>query len=162
MSEKLESSIEASHSVSLRKATEEDVAFLFKVSTDAMKPVVEELNPDKEVDEDEDFLRYKENFIPEEIEIIQFKGTDAGRLRVVRSVESIYIGGIQILPEFQNKGIGTAIFDSLIEEPDVEHLPILLEVHKVNHNARNFYLKLGFVEGEDQGEKVQMKYEAKT
>lgn len=58
---------------SLRQATQKDLTFLFKVSTDAMKPVVETLNPDKKFDEGQELAKYKEKFDPEKIEVIQYE-----------------------------------------------------------------------------------------
>lgn len=147
-----------SNTVSLRRASEEDLAFLFNVSTEAMKPVVQTLNPDKVFNEQEEVEKYKAKFRPEEIDVIQYEGKDVGRLRVVRSEESIYVGGIQILPEFQGKGIGTSIFTNLIQESEQSGLPIILEVHDVNEQARNFYKKLGFEEGEQVKDQKVMKY----
>jgi len=143
---------------SLRQATENDLLFLFKVSTDAMKPVVEALSPDKEFDNESELAAYKDKFNPEKVEVVQFEGKDVGRLRVVRSSESIYIGGVQILPAFQGNGIGGAIFKKLIEESKTTNIPIALEVHDVNKQAINFYIKLGFVSGEKVGNKIVMRY----
>ncbi len=130
----------------LREATWADLPFLFKVSTDAMQPVVDALNPETTSDIKEKFEAYKNTFDPSKIQVIQYEGKDVGRLRIVRSPESIYVGGIQILPEFQGKGIGTALFTELIEESKNTGVPITLEVHDVNESAINFYKKLGFKE----------------
>ena len=145
-------------SYTLRKAMPEDLVFLFKVSTDAMRPVVSALNPDKEFNNAEEFEKYKAKFNPDAIEIIQYEGEDVGRLRVVRSPESIYIGGIQILPAFQNRGIGTALFADLITEARQLQKPIVLEVHDVNEAAISFYKKLGFEEGEKVGDQTIVRY----
>lgn len=142
----------------LRQATPEDLDFLFKVSTEAMKPVAEMSEALEEKSTQERLAEYKEKFVPEEIEVIQHYGEDVGRLRVVRSADSIYIGGIQILPEFQNKGIGTALFTELIEESKRSNLPIVLEVHDVNTRAISFYKKLGFEEGEKVKDQTVMRY----
>lgn len=142
----------------LRTALATDVEFLFNVSTKAMEPVDNALNPDKVSAIEVEFEKYRQKFIPEEIQIITHSGEDVGRLRVVRSSESIYIGGIQLLPEFQGKGIGTGIFNDLLSESNKTFVPITLEVHTVNKSALNFYLSLGFVEVEQEGNKVQMKY----
>ena len=142
----------------LRKASAQDVVFLFNVSTEAMRPVVESLHPDQTFDTESEFKNYQEKYIPDEIDVIQLDGVDIGRLRIVRSAESIYIGGIQILPEFQNRGIGSAIVTDLIQESNSAGVPILLEVHEVNTKALNFYKKLGFVEvGREEG-KLSMRY----
>lgn len=146
------------HSYSLREASSSDVGFLFKVSTEAMRPVDIALNPDKVFDSEAEFETYQQKFIPEEIQIISYLNEDVGRLRVVRSLDSIYIGGIQILPEFQGKGIGSALFRDLIIESNKTGLPITLEVHDVNQNALEFYISLGFESVGHEGNKTHMKY----
>lgn len=128
----------------LRQATAEDLHFLFRVSTEAMRPVNKAINPGKIVDLEKELEIYTAKFDPEEIEVIQYQDQDVGRLRVVRLAESIYVGGIQILPEYQGKGIGTGIFTDLIQESKKSNNPILLEVHNVNSHALSFYIKLGF------------------
>ena len=144
---------------SLRRATAEDLPFLFNVSTEAMKPVVAALNPEREFNREDELEKYKAKFNPNEIELIQYEGQDVGRLRVVRSSESIYVGGIQILPEFQGKGIGTALFTDLMSEAKQSQKPIVLEVHDVNEDAVSFYRKLGFKEGEKVGNQTVMRYQ---
>ena len=140
----------------LRSAHPDDLNFLFNVSTKAMEPVHEILHPGESRDLAAEFEEYKKKFEPEKIHIIQHDGKDAGRLRIVRSAESIYIGGIQILPEFQKKGIGTAILKDLIEESNKAGVPITLEVHDVNKNAADFYENLGFKKTNQVGEKWEM------
>ncbi len=142
----------------LRQATYEDLDFLFKVSTLAMRPTVLAINPDREFDEQKELEKYKEKFVPNEIDIIQFEEQDVGRLRVVRSEDSIYVGGIQLLPEFQSKGIGTAIFEELIRESEQLNVPITLEVHEVNQDAIRFYEELGFKSKSKAGNQTVMTY----
>ncbi|HRH24220.1 MAG TPA: GNAT family N-acetyltransferase [Candidatus Paceibacterota bacterium] len=141
----------------LRQATEEDLFFLYRVSTEAMRPVSELSNAPAR-SEEERLTEYKKKFVPETIHIIQHNGEDIGRLRIVRSSDSIYVGGIQILPEHQGKGIGTALFTELIEESNRMRIPILLEVHDVNTPAIAFYKRLGFQEGEKVKDQVVMRY----
>lgn len=143
---------------SLRTATSSDLEFLFDVSTRAMEPVDRALNPSKELNRSDELAKYKEKFIPEAIQIISFQNEDVGRLRIVRSADSLYVGGIQILPEFQGKGIGTALFRDLIHESEAIGLPITLEVHDVNENALRFYARLGFVEVGHEGIKTLLEY----
>ncbi len=127
--------------ITLRQAQKEDLLFLYNVSTQGLQPVVEALSSAPET-----FEEFDRTFIPEQVQVIQYEGENVGRLRVVRSKESIYIAGIQILPEFQRKGIGTKIFEDLIQEAEELHVPITLEVHEVNTSARTFYAKLGFTQ----------------
>lgn len=158
MTEGIKSIEGVSRSVALRRATINDLEFLFRVQRDAMKPITGTLHSEKDRDTEADLAEYTERFDPEKVEVIQFEGRDVGRLRVVRSPESIYVGGVQILPEFQGRGIGTALFGELIEESKRSGLVITLEVHDVNTSASDFYKKLGFIEGEKKGNQTIMNY----
>jgi len=159
--ERMQKVEEEPREIYLRQATNEDLDFLYTASTEGMRPIHERLNPGEVRDEDEVRVKYKEKFDPEKIQVIQFGGKDAGRLRVVRSAESIYVGGIQLLPEFQGKGIGTKIFNDLIQESERSDLPIVLEVHEVNEEAKKFYDNLGFIEGEKKENQVVLTYTPK-
>lgn len=129
--------------VTLREATPEDLPFLYDVAVRAMRPVLQASNkPDPTFEEYKE--RYKEKSESETIQIIQYEGGDVGRLRVVRTKESIYIGGFQILPEFQSIGIGSEVMKNLMKESDETKIPILLEVSNSNPKAKAFYDRLGF------------------
>lgn len=129
---------------SLRKSTPEDAYFLFKVMQFAMLPTFKKINPSYTLNLKEEFKNYISPFKPGEVEVIVFDGVDIGRLRVVKTNIEIYIGGFQILPNFQNKGIGTTILQDLIKKSLALKIPIRLEVQKVNTSAKNFYEKNGF------------------
>jgi len=132
-------------------AKKEDLHFLFEVSTKAMLPVRIALQPNLKPDLEKEFKAYAKKFEPNKIQIIQFDGKDIGRLRIVRSADEIYVGGIQILPTYQNKRIGSAIFEDLIIEAKELKVPIVLEVSKVNDIAKKFYKKLGFLKVGEKG-----------
>ncbi len=143
---------------SLRTAKKEDVHFLFDVSTTAMLPIRKKANPDLVLDLKKEFKNYSKNFVPEKIQVVQFNGIDVGRLRVVRTPGEIYVGGIQILPKFQGKGIGEAIFVDLIKESNKLQAPIRLEVSKINEIAKKFYKKLGFFKVGEEGTNIILEY----
>ena len=142
----------------LRTSTKDDLHFLFDVSTKAMQPVREIIKPDLELDLVKGFKDYSEKFEPEKIQVIQFDGEDVGRFRIVRSEEEIYVGGIQILPQFQNKGIGSEIFKDLVKEANDLQKIIRLKVSKVNKIAKKFYEKYDFVSIGEEGTDFIMKY----
>lgn len=142
----------------LRQATEDDQVFLFNVVHVAMSPVRTATNPDKIVDMEKELAEYKEKYPAEKVQVIQYEGKDVGRLRVVKSKEEIYIGGIQLLPEFQGKGIGSAVIKDLIKESEELKIPITLEVHQVNIAANAFYTKLDFKFVEKKNNKSVLKY----
>ena len=144
----------------LRTAKKKDLEFLFEVSTIAMLQVRRVNKPNFQPNLEEEFKEYTKKFIPEKIKVIQFEKTDVGRLRVVRTSDEIYIGGIQILPKYQNKGIGSAILEDLVKESEKLKLPIKLEVAKVNKRGKKFYESFGFVTVGERGTDWIMKYEA--
>ncbi len=144
----------------LRAAQKKDLEFLFEVSTKAMLPVRRVNKPNFQPNLEEEFKEYAKKFIPEKIQVIQFEKTDVGRLRVVRTSDEIYIGGIQILPKYQNKGIGSAILEDLVKQSEELKLPIKLEVAKVNKRGQKFYESFGFVTVGEKGTDWIMRYEA--
>ncbi len=144
--------------IHLRQAQEDDLMFLFAVSTRAMSPVSEIIDADKIIDQKRRFEEYKLAFDPNKIQVIVFDGQDIGRLRVVHRDGEIYVGGIQILPEYQSRGVGTYIFNQLIDQVTKTKKTIVLEVHKVNMRAISFYKKLGFtVESENDNQLIMRK-----
>ncbi len=143
----------------LRTSEQKDAEFLFHVKIEAMKPTSSVSRTTLEYDKE--LAEYLTKFEPEKVQVIQHEGIDVGRLRVVRFPESIYIGGIQILPKFQGKGIGTAIFEDIIRESELSGVPVTLEVHDVNEKAIYFYKKLGFNEVGKEGLKTLMRHTPK-
>lgn len=82
---------------------------------------------------------------PESIlSIIELDGEPVGRFRVVRFPDRIFLGGIQIHPAFQSRGIGTHLVDALIRESRSSARPVHLDVDKNNVRARRLYERLGF------------------
>ena len=67
-----------------------------------------------------------------------------GRLRVLRTGQTIELAGIQLLPEVQGRGIGTAIIEALKAEAAETGATVELGVEKDNPNARRLYHRLGF------------------
>jgi ribosomal protein S18 acetylase RimI-like enzyme len=76
--------------------------------------------------------------------------TPAGRLIVDRSSDSILLIDIALLPEYRNKGIGTAILRQLMAEATSAQRPIILHVEVFNP-AMKLYDRLGFVKTGEQG-----------
>jgi ribosomal protein S18 acetylase RimI-like enzyme len=76
--------------------------------------------------------------------VITRADTDVGRLRLVTTTATIEIAGLQILPEHQNRGIGTAVINSVLERATRAGIPVDLEVESDNPGARRLYERLGF------------------
>jgi len=80
------------------------------------------------------------------ISVIESGGGRAGRLRVTRSPDRIELSGIQLLPGFQGRGIGTAIIQDLQAEAQAARVPLEISVEKDNPRARRLYERLGCVQ----------------
>jgi ribosomal protein S18 acetylase RimI-like enzyme len=124
--------------LSLRQATSSDLLFLIQLRRITMYRVVmnhgswhEDVQRDRVVAHFE-FAR-----------IIQWRGRDVGLFKVVDAENEVELVQIQILPEFQCKGIGTQLVTKLQEECADAGKPITLCVLHSNP-AFALYARLGF------------------
>lgn len=137
--------------ISLRPATLEDAAFLTDV---VIKVTLAQGRFSDDVDLSEYRVGFEEwteetvlgKFPNVSLNVIEKDGVSVGRFRVVRETESITLAGIQLLPEHQNKGIGSVLVKELIEEVTQKNISLHLAVEKNNPDAQRFYERLGFVQ----------------
>lgn len=143
--------------VSLRPIGEHDLDFLQRVyaSTRAEELALVDWNDAQKAS----FLRmqfeaqhthYKEHFPKARFDIIEVKGDPVGRLYVDRRPDEIRIIDIALLPEWRNRGAGSALLRSLLDEAGGEGKAVRIHVEQ-NNPAMQLYLRLGFTELEDQG-----------
>jgi len=154
--EQFQEHIEGESIHTLRQATEADAELLFRLQhLDGGDIDISDVQQSAKVE------KYKADFNPDKIQVIEYKGLPVGRLRVVRG-DTIYIGGLQILPECRGKGIGTSVIENLIQESRETSLPIMLEVRHNNPQATDLYSKLGFETiDQDEIQKI-MRYHPQT
>ncbi len=88
-----------------------------------------------------DFDRRFESY---EASIIQAGGEPAGGLLLESADSGIHIHEVQLLPEYQGQGIGTAIIRGVIDQAAQRGVPVTLSVVPANPRARRFYERLGF------------------
>ena len=74
-------------------------------------------------------------FAPGRWQIITANGADAGMLDVEYRRGEIYLGRIEILPDYQGRGIGSRLINALIDEAAQKGQDLVLEVLTVNHRA---------------------------
>ena len=130
-----------------RTATLNDLDFLYNLHRVAMKTYVEEIWGWDEGWQKEYF---RQKFDPAAIEIIRFDGKDVGAVVIEQRDTEVYISNIEILPEYQNRGIGMGIIREALAAAEQAEKPVALQVLKVNR-ARGLYERLGFsVVGETQ------------
>ncbi len=128
--------------ISLRPATREDYDFLWWLHRVALKPYVEKTWG---WDEQWQARHFHDRFDPATREIIEGDGVPIGCISVERQEDRVFLAVIEIAPDHQNRGIGTKLVQALCDEADGKGVPVELQVIKVNHSARRFYERLGFV-----------------
>jgi ribosomal protein S18 acetylase RimI-like enzyme len=103
---------------------------------------------------------YKQEFPNATYEVILFDGERAGRIVIDRSQISLAIIDIALLPSFRNRGIGSCLLDSVIEECRGHERPCELSVFKTNR-AIKLYLRKGFSAVHDMETHFRMKWTPK-
>lgn len=81
--------------------------------------------------------------IPKQIKnykLITIDSKIIGCLLVEKHLDGVLLDEIYLDEEYRNKGIGTSIIKSIIDDNDI----IYLWVYKANQAAFNLYIKLGF------------------
>jgi ribosomal protein S18 acetylase RimI-like enzyme len=68
-----------------------------------------------------------------------------GACAVIRNEDNNHLRTLYVLPEFQNKGIGTKLWNKAIEFLDPKK-DTIVQVADYTENAISFYKKLGFVD----------------
>ncbi|TCC39692.1 GNAT family N-acetyltransferase [Kribbella sindirgiensis] len=142
----------------LRLATDADVRFLADVTlaaTGAQGRLPADFDEAAWRDRFAEWTRESIEDPGTELYVIEVDDVGAGRLRVSRTAEFVEVNGIQLHPEVQNRGIGTAIFTVLQSEAARSGVPLKVNVERDNPDARRLYDRLGFVKiGEEGGEDV--------
>ena len=131
----------ANKQISLRPGTSEDSDFLYNLHRAAMQQYVAQTWGWDETWQRKYFQRH---FNPEECQIITFQRKDVGVLSVRKQETEVFLKSIEVLPEYQNQGIGTTVLKSILEEAHDTGQAVCLQVLKVNP-ARSLYERLGFL-----------------
>lgn len=139
----------------LRAVTEEDYAWLWALKRQTMQPYVEETWGGWDEAAQEGFFR--EHFVPANMRVITVGGRDAGLLHIEREATVMFLANIQILPEFQNRGLGTAVVRIVLDDARARGMPVRLQVLKTNPAARRLYERLGFQVTDLSGSHWQMR-----
>lgn len=144
--------------VTVRPATESDVAFLTDVVVEATAEQGRLPDDFDEVEFRHGFAEWTSEQVRGEIDgsaisVVQVDGVDAGRLRVVRRRDLVEISGLQLLPEHQSQGVGRTVVEQVVAQARAERVPVELGVEKDNPRARVFWERCGFTYvGEGEGE----------
>ena len=129
--------------VSLRQATAADGEFAYQTKRAAFRVYVDAVWG---WDETEQRRLHEERFTAQESRVIQASGADVGILALDRRADCLKVNQLFLLPEYQNRGLGTACMMQVIADAREAGLPVRLRVLKANPRAAAFYRRLGFRE----------------
>jgi ribosomal protein S18 acetylase RimI-like enzyme len=137
----------------LRAVTAEDEDWLYELNRAALGSYVEQIWG--KWDELWQRQYFHEHFDPGVSRIVVYRGQDVGILRVEERIADVAMAVIELLPAFQRMGIGTTVISEVRADAHRRHLPVVLQVFKVNP-ARRLYERLGFVVSGETATHYQM------
>jgi ribosomal protein S18 acetylase RimI-like enzyme len=127
--------------ITLRPATGEDVGFLYDLHRTALRDYVEQTYG--LWDDTWQQQRFRHHCQVERCSVICSEGQDAGVVCVHVHEDEVFLTRIEILPEFQRRGLGTQVIQSILREAFDHGKAVRLQTFKVNP-ARKLYARLGF------------------
>ncbi|MDP3913845.1 MAG: GNAT family N-acetyltransferase [Bacteroidota bacterium] len=143
--------------ISFRKVSEDDFPFLRKVYRSTRE---EELSQANMSEEDKSrfiefqfnaqHTHYSQAYKDAEFNLILLDDKPVGRLYIWRTETQIRIMDIALLPDFQGKGVGTRILQSIIQESEKSGKKGTIHVEYFNPALR-LYERLGFKKVDDSG-----------
>ena len=90
-------------------------------------------------------------------QIVELNGQSVGRLEVLESEQEFRLVDIALLPEFQNRGLGTELLEGLKRDASVANKPVRLHVLVTSPGIR-LYERLGFERVSDNGSYIEMEF----
>ena len=141
--------------IELRQATVADTKFLWDVFRVSMKDYITQTRGEWNEQKEESQFRHQLD-LPA-AQVILSKNLEVGFIMAPIKDNAREIHTICIVPEHQNRGIGTEVICSIIAEAGTQKMPLYLSVLKVNP-ARRLYERLGFEVIEESKHHFRMKF----
>ena len=142
----------------LREVNQEDFEFLFYLKKKSLQKYIQQTGGwDKQWQRD----YFSKNFNPEELKIIVQNDQDIGVISIIDKVDKLLLSKIEILPTFQNRGIGTSLIKDILKRANLIKKNVILQVHKLNKRVKILYERLGFVIVDENEIHYFMEYEVK-
>ena len=126
--------------ITTRPATNMDADFLWRLRVASLREYVERIYG---WDEGIQKTFFEDGFHPEDTRIVQFEGQDIGMYELRNRQNDHFLARIEILPEFQKRGIGSTIIQRITTDIGPSGKPLRLQVFKINP-AHRLYARLGF------------------
>jgi ribosomal protein S18 acetylase RimI-like enzyme len=141
--------------IELRPATVADTKFLWDVFRVSMKDYISRTRGEWNEQREESQFRHQLDMSA--AQVIQSRNLEVGFIMAPIKDSARWIHTICIIPEHQNRGIGTEVIRSVIAEAETQKMPLCLSVLKVNP-ARRLYERLGFGVTEETEHHFRMKF----
>ncbi|MFF1733849.1 GNAT family N-acetyltransferase [Streptomyces sp. NPDC058247] len=126
----------------VRLATEEDHQWLFELHEQAHSELVERAYGPWNQDQQRAF------FAPvvsdHEVFIFHDGGRQVGAVYLGERDGDVWLELVEVLPEFQRRGYGTRVLRWVVARASEQGTGTLLQVHRVNEDARRLYVSEGF------------------
>jgi ribosomal protein S18 acetylase RimI-like enzyme len=119
----------------------EDREFLFELFARTMRGVVEQTWGWNDGWQRAEFARRFRSYT---VSVVESDARPIGGLFLEHGPDAIFIHEIQLLPECQGRGIGTAVVQTVIEQATARGVPVELSVVPANQRAQRLYERLGF------------------
>lgn len=141
--------------IELRQAMVADTKFLWDVFRVSMKDYITQTRGEWNEQREESQFRHQLDLSA--TQVIRSNDLEVGFIMAPIKDGARWIHTICIVPEHQNRGIGTEVIRSVITEAQTQKMPLYLSVLKVNP-ARRLYERLGFVVIEETKHHFRMKF----
>jgi ribosomal protein S18 acetylase RimI-like enzyme len=115
--------------IKITPADDTHYELLFQLKKAAMGPYVKRIWG---WDEQHQRARHAEDWQEQRPRIIMYDNQPIGSILLDNEDDHLYIGRFYILPQYQNKGIGTHILERVLEQVNKEKKPTTLAVLKIN------------------------------
>lgn len=137
--------------IALRPAHAADAEFIYRLTEACMRHHTEQTWGQW----NEDATRA--SFRPESHRIIRIDDVDIGCVALEPTDGHLFVDKLYILPDWQNRGIGTKLMREIVAAASAAGQPLRLNVLAVNP-ARRFYERLGFVVTQSTPERHYMEW----
>jgi ribosomal protein S18 acetylase RimI-like enzyme len=141
----------------LRPAREEDRDPLFALHRLTMHDVIA-----RTWGWDESWQRahFDARYDPARVSIVISDGREAGMLWLESRPSEIYVAELQIAPEMQGRGIGSAVLGGVIAAASDRGVSVTLQVLETNEGARRLYQRLGFYVTSEYDRHILMRHDS--
>lgn len=128
--------------VSLRGATQQDLALTYAITEDAMRAYEEQTwgvwNPEEQM------RKHARNFTPQTHQIILIDGVESGFVAVEDFPSYLWLVKLYLRSSHRNRGVGSELLSQFADQAAAQNKPLRLQVLRVNQRAQQLYFRHGF------------------